>query len=92
MRRFNLPSESYIQRLSLADLILLITIFLSTMLLQFLPIMKSSLSWEDETLYSSLSLVLLRGGTTPTILAEFPGTHSRFELYGPVTFRMGELL
>jgi hypothetical protein len=70
------------------DALLVITLLL-ILLIQFLPVVRGDLSWEDETLHASTSLALLHGQTNATVLADFPHTHSLLGFYGPVGFWMG---
>ena len=65
---------------------------LVVLVVTYLPIVRVHQSWEDEVFWFSTCLSLLRHQRpVPSVLADFPGTHSPLEFYGPTLFWLGAL-
>jgi hypothetical protein len=63
---------------------------LVVLFLMYLPILRVHQGWEDEIFWLSTCLSLIRHqNPIPSVLADFSGTHSPLEFYGPTLFWLG---
>ena len=61
--------------------------------LMYVPILRVHQGWEDEIFWFSTCLSLIRHKRPiPSVLEDFPGTHSPLKFYGPTLFWLGALV
>jgi hypothetical protein len=66
---------------------------LAVLILAYVPIVREHQGWEDEVFWFSTCLSILRHQQPiPSVLDDFPGTHTPLRFYGPTLFWMGALV
>jgi hypothetical protein len=63
---------------------------IAVLCLMYLPLMRIHQGWEDEIFWLSTCINLVHHAKpVPSVLADFPGTHSPLLFYGPTLFWLG---
>jgi hypothetical protein len=63
---------------------------LIVLILAYIPLVRAHQGWEDEVFWFSTCLSMLRHQQPiPSVLDDFPGTHTPLRFYGPTLFWIG---